>query len=217
MAHPPRFHPYPVSKEREQKQSTNDTDPSEQLFEAQQRCLHRYFTVKLLNRNMRSPFSDVIHIATQQSQIILLQITHPTPQDRRSQRCCNTGTNKAQHAKSLKKVLKRHTFSHIDRQRHIQDSVSDSPQKIGQIEAFDIQIGVYQEIEAILIDHQQQKAEINQKLISLSQYSLPIKDSCRPDQNPDKNAPIDGDSVQLVVTQDRFHEHLLQNGRGGQK
>ena len=133
MAHPPRFHPYPVSKEREQKQSTNDTNPSEQLFEAQQRCLHRYFTVKLLNRNMRSPFSDVIHIAAQQSQIILLQITHPTPQNRSPQRCCNNGTNKAQHAKSLKKVLKRHTFSHIDRQRHIQDSVSDIRESVEDI------------------------------------------------------------------------------------
>lgn len=106
MAHTPRFNPYSISKQTQQEQRTHDTDPTVELFEAKQCCLHRYLAIKLFERDMGDPIAYIIQIAAQQPEIILLQVAHPASQDGVSQWNCNTGTNKAQHTESLKKYWK---------------------------------------------------------------------------------------------------------------
>ena len=85
-----------------------------------------YFCVKLLNGNIGHPFFDQINLTAQQTDIILLHVFQPTIQDGCTERSSNTGTNKAQHTQSLKKMFERYSLGYINGQRNIQNTMSQS-------------------------------------------------------------------------------------------
>lgn len=96
--------------------------------------------------DIRCPFLYLVHIPADKPDVFLGQIAHPIIQDRGSQWGGYTGPDEAEDTKCLKKVFEWNTFRDVDGQGDVQDTMSDPFQEVGQIEAFDIKVGMNQEI-----------------------------------------------------------------------
>ena len=68
--------------------------------------------------------------------------------------------------------------------------MSDTLQKIREIQTFDVQVGMNQEIHVILINHDQNKSYRDQQFISFVQNGLAIEDNACTRQNSCKDTPV---------------------------
>ena len=104
------FPPKPITQQHGQKDSSQYTYIAEQSLDTGQHGLPDHLPIQFLYRN-------ILHLVDgpcQQSDILPLKNPQPAVQDGRSQGSSDARTDKAQYTQSLKEMLERNTFRHIN-------------------------------------------------------------------------------------------------------
>ena len=209
--------PQSVAEDADEQQGTADADNAEQFFQAGEHGLLGHDGIKVADGDVGHPVAHTVYLAADEADVVLLQVLHPAAQDGRSQRSGNAGTYETQHTKSLEKVLEGHALGNVDGERDVEDAVSDTFQEIGQVQAFDVQVGMDEEVHVVLVDDDEQKAHRDEQFVAFVQYGLAVEYNGSAGQYADEYPPVQRYGVQRVVVENGTHKLVLQHRRGSEK
>ena len=149
--------------------------PSEQFLQTGQCGLGFYQVIEGVHRNSFSPCAYLIHISAYCGYIVLFKIPHCSVQKGGSQRCSNTCSYETQYTQCLEEVFERNTYRYIYSERYIQHAITYTAYEIRKVEAFNVQVGVNEEIHVVLVCRKQTEAYENKHLESFVLYHTTVE------------------------------------------